>query len=111
MTSWYQIDIDESWLSAGRLHRLCRQFQRAYIRAGAPAEMALFALRDTCNTSRCLYVSPAARTHAADLLDAYAARPCSRPAIEHLTLLYGPPDVEHVLFRTEEPFGRLQPQL
>ena len=97
MSPWYRVVLDEPYLLAGTYHRLCRQFQRAYIAAGAPSDMALFASKDARADTRPVFFSPSSRDHASALLDHYHAEPCVAPSPEGVTLLYGAADAVPLL--------------
>ena len=94
---WFCVDVEESLLSSGSFHRLCRKFQRAFITAGAPAEMALFATNDGQRVHR-LYFSPGSIAHVEDLIERYGGRRCEQPGRDALTLLFGVPDAKERLF-------------
>lgn len=89
--NWYAIDITESCMLGGAYHKLCRDFQHAFIAAGAPPEMALMAQRMRVDAARRVYISPESLPYVGELVEAYGGRPCSRPNVEEVTLVYGVP--------------------
>lgn len=95
--AWYSIDMPESSVSDGVYHRLCREFQKAFISAGAPPELALFACRNSRPHRRRLYLSPLAASYVAELLQVYAAKPCRVPDADSVTLVYGVPNARTLL--------------
>lgn len=94
--TWYSIDIPQTSLDDGAYHRLCRQFQKAFIGAGAPADFALFAQRRAVPARR-LYLSPPSGVHVPDLIRHYKGRPCSAPEPSSVTLIYGVPGASSLL--------------
>lgn len=105
MKTWYVIEIEEAWLLGGTFHRLCRQFQHAYMAAGSPSDMALFAGHDVSNDGRRVFLTPASATHVTDLIESYQACPCEAPSPDHLTLLYGPSDAKNYCWTTNGTSG------
>jgi hypothetical protein len=89
--TWFKTTITESCILGGAFHRLCREFQRAFISAGAPADMALFAQTMVLGDSREIYFSPGSVPYVAELVRLFDARPCSSPNIQDLTMVYGVP--------------------
>lgn len=92
--TWYAIEITEACLLGGAYHRLCRAFQQAFIAAGAPADMALFAGRGAFDESRVVYLSPASVPILGELIAEYDGRPCDCPDAGLVTLVYGVPGVK-----------------
>ena len=94
--TWYQIDMPPTSLTDGAYHRLCRQFQKAFIDAGAPTDLALFARRDSTSVRR-LYLSPPSWSYVPELIRHYKGRPCSIPDPATVTLIYGVPGARALL--------------
>lgn len=99
---WYSIDMPRDSLTNGGYHRLCRRFQRAFIDAGAPADLALFAMRGSDNERR-IYLSPVSVTYVPDLIRTYGASPCEVPAASTVTLVYGAPGAQKLLESPDQP--------
>lgn len=93
--AWTRIDITEASLLGGTYHRLCRRFQQAFIAAGAPADMALFAQTFPVGETRTLFLTPASRAHLGDLHA--QGEPCAAPSAQDVTLVFGVPDAEQHL--------------
>ncbi len=94
--TWFLIDMPAASLTDGGYHRLCRSFQKAFIDAGAPADLALFATREA-SEKRHLYLSPCSGLYMADLIHEYDGRPCDRPDAALVTLVYGVPGAVSLL--------------
>lgn len=100
---WFLIDMPQTSLADGDYHRLCRQFQKAFIDAGAPADLALFARRSSgadpreATSSRRLYLSPQSGTYVPDLIRHYHGRTCGIPEPSSVTLIYGVPGARSLL--------------
>lgn len=107
--NWFSIDMPEASLTDGGYHRFCRAFQKAFIRAGAPPCLALFARRPMNTTVRRLYLSPESEHYVADLLRDHDARRCPPPDPVGVTLVYGVPDARNSLLaidKEEAPLRR-----
>lgn len=96
---WHAIEITESRILGGDFHRLCRDFQRRFISAGAPEEMALFVKRGAFDDARTVYVSPAGSALLHDLIESYGGRTCDEPACDDVTLVYGVPGADELLLK------------
>lgn len=101
--AWYSIDLPEVSVNDGVYHRLCREFQKAFISASAPPELALFACRDAPIELRRLYMSPSAGSYVPDLIQEYDAQPCGTPDAASVTLVYGVPGAKSLLSVSETP--------
>ena len=99
--AWYVIDMPETSLTDGVYHRFCRKFQRAFIDAGAPPELALFAERNTITEQRRLYLSPLSESYVGDIMREYDAATCRAPSPESVTLVYGVPGAQTLLNQPE----------
>lgn len=99
--AWYSIDMPETSVSDGVYHRFCREFQRAFIGAGAPPDLALFACRKKRPERRRLYLSPCAVSYLPELMQIYGAQPCGVPDGEAVTLVYGVPSARTLLSRPD----------
>lgn len=100
--AWYSIDMPEESVTDGGYHRFCRQFQKAFIGAGAPPEMALFARRDRSNSGRRLYLTPSSSEYVPDLVRYYGAEPCGVPESSTVTLVYGVPSSKTLLSTSDD---------
>lgn len=98
--TWYQVDITESCVLGGEYHRLCRQFQREFIGAGAPPDMALFAETIPLSDTRKVYFSPGSLPYVQSLIEAFGGQTCSCPNGTDVTLVYGVPDADLSLLDT-----------
>lgn len=87
--SWYCVEITEACVLGGDYHRLCRQFQRAFIQAGAPADMALFAQTAPEGDTRKVYFSPASIGFVRPEIESYGGFPCECPEERMVTLVFG----------------------
>lgn len=98
MKSWFKVTITESLVLGGLFHRLCREFQRAFMSAGAPADMALFAQTYVLGDSRDIYFSPGSLPYVAELIRVYDGHPCREPELGQVTMVYGVPGADaHLL--------------
>lgn len=100
--AWYSIDMPEDSVTDGGYHRFCRQFQKAFISAGAPAELALFACRNGTPSGRRLYLTPSSPGYVPDLVQAYGAEPCDVPEPGTVTLVYGVPGAKTLLSESDD---------
>lgn len=100
--AWYSIDMPEESVTDGGYHRFCRQFQKAFIGAGAPPELALFACRDRSISGRRLYLTPSSSDYVPDLVQYYGAEPCSVPESNTVTLVYGVPSSKTLLSTSDD---------
>lgn len=89
---WFSVDITGECVQDGDYHRLCRQFQQAFIAAGAPPEMALFAQMTLHNDVRRIYFSPGSVQYVKSLIDAFGGKPCDGPGNDNVALMFGVPD-------------------
>lgn len=87
--TWYCVEIEESYLLGGRFHQLCRDFQRAFMAAGGPEEMALFAQTNPDEDMRRVFFSPGCVRYARDLMERHQGFFCARPEAQSITLLFG----------------------
>lgn len=90
--------MTEEKLRDGVFHRLCREFQQAFIANGAPNEMALFAQAEPLDGTRRVFFTPGCKTYVARLIEGYGGQPCKVPGSDSLTLMFGVPGVESVSF-------------
>ena len=82
----------------GAFHRLCREFQQAFIANGAPNEMALFAQTEPSDGARRVYFTPGCSSYVQPLIEGYGGTPCTVPDDTSLTLVFGVPGAESVVF-------------
>lgn len=108
--AWYSIDMPEDSVTDGGYHRFCRHFQKAFISAGAPPELALFACRNGTSSGRRLYLTPSSPGYVPDLVQSYGAEPCEMPEPGAVTLVYGVPGAK-TLLTTSDDVGILTDQL
>lgn len=85
---WYSIDMPAASLKSGAYHKFCRAFQHAFIDAGAPEDLAMYAMRRS-DRNRRLYLTPSSGTYVPDLIRSHGGRPCSAPDESSVTLVYG----------------------
>lgn len=85
-------------LRDGVFHRLCREFQQAFIANGAPHEMALFAQAEPSDGTRRVYFTPGCTAYVQQLIEGYGGSPCTAPDDGGLTLMFGVPGAESVSF-------------
>ncbi|HEX7072340.1 MAG TPA: hypothetical protein VF190_16115 [Rhodothermales bacterium] len=95
---WYRVDMTMESLRDGVFHRLCREFQQAFIANGAPLEMALYAQAEPSDGTRRVYFTPGCTTYVQTLIDGYGGTPCNVPDESALTLVFGVPGAEAVVF-------------
>ena len=115
MSTWYCVEITEACVLGGTYHRLCRQFQQAFIACEAPADMALFAQTFPVDDTRYVYFSPGCVGQIRSLIESYEGRPCKPPSREEVTLVFGVPDAKERLLPELAPAshkrGLAQPSL
>lgn len=88
---WYRVDMTMERVQDGAFHRLCREFQQAFIANGAPNDMALFALAAPEDGTRRLYFSPGCAVYVKPLIDGHGGVPCDVPDDPAVTLMFGVP--------------------
>lgn len=93
---WFSIDMPQRSMTDGAYHRLCRAFQRAFIDAGAPVDLALFALRPG-KTVRRLYLTPSSARYMPELIRRHNGCRCAAPDATAVTLVYGVPGAQALL--------------
>lgn len=86
---WHSIYLSQVDIAAGNYHRICREFQKAFIAAGAPEEMALYVQTIPDNGSRTLYFSPGSAPYVRDLVQSYEGELTECPERDDVTLLFG----------------------
>jgi hypothetical protein len=93
---WFCKHLGDGILAAAPLGQIEDLFRAEYVRAGAPADMALFVQQrsDGLHCAVSVYFSPAA----AAVARAVDAVPCGRPLPEGLDLLVGAADCRAGLF-------------
>lgn len=106
---WYSIDINEACVLGGEYHRLCRQFQQAFIAAGAPADMALFAETNVLNDSRRIFLSPGSLQHMSNVIEQFEGYPCDSPEVSNVTLVFGVPSAKSLLVSNPDPVALKAP--
>lgn len=93
--TWFKVTITESCILGGTFHRLCREFQRAFISAGAPSDMALLAQKFVLGETREIYFSPGSVPYVSDLIKVFGGNPCQTPDMEDVTVVYGVPGADY----------------
>ena len=97
METWYSMSLGDGIMAAIPLAEIEEQFQRSFIAAGRPLNMAIFTRSESEGRLHCeviAYFSPAASAVAR----AVDAEPCETPARTGLGLLAGDPHCWSVLF-------------
>jgi hypothetical protein len=87
--AWYVVEISEAAVGGGLYHQLCRRFQQAFIREGAPVNMAMFAQRMPFNHVRVVFFSPGSLRFVRALVEEYEGVPCVAPCPDEVTLIFG----------------------
>ena len=97
MSTWYTKDLGDGIMASTPSEEIKAAFQRSFVTAGSPPEMAVFTRAESEGRLHCelvAYFSPAAR----ELAEAFEAEPCPMPARAGLGLLAGDPRSWSVLF-------------
>ena len=97
--NWFCVEMEPA--ARASFLRLCRQFQRAFMRAGAPDNMALFARTTESGEAYELYFSPECESYVDHLIEDHDGVPCRPPQSEAMTLLFGIPDAKSQLMSNE----------
>lgn len=95
---WYRVDMTVEHVQDGAFHRLCREFQQAFIANGAPDDMALFAMARPDDGRRRLYFSPGCAHYVKPLIDGHGGVPCDVPDDPSVTLMFGVPGAQCASF-------------
>lgn len=88
MKNWYSVSLGDGIMAASPLAEIEERFQPSFTAAGKPPEMAVFTRSESEGRLHCeviAYFSPAA----AEIAQAFDARPCAKPVKEGLGLLAG----------------------
>lgn len=91
---WHKLTVTDSSGPEGPFRSLCREFQRCFIAAGAPEEMALFTRSDRAGDAHDVYLSPGSFPHADELVRQYGGQPCAPPYPGSVTMVYGVPGAD-----------------
>ena len=102
---WYSVAITEACARNGEYHRLCRRFQQAFIAAGAPSEMAMFAQTAVRDSVRKVYFSPGSLPYVQGLVEQYRGACCESPMASEVTLVFGVPGAEDRLLEGHDGIG------
>jgi hypothetical protein len=97
MNTWYTKDLGDGIMASTPSDEIKEAFQRSFLAAGSPLEMAVFTRAESEDRLHCeviAYFSPAAW----ELAEAFEAEPCPRPARAGLGLLAGDPRSWSILF-------------
>jgi hypothetical protein len=88
MDYWYSVSLGDGITASIPSAEIEERFQRAFIAAGKPVEMAIFTRPESEDRLHCeviAYFSPAV----ADIANAFDGSPCARPVRMGLKLLAG----------------------
>lgn len=99
--TWYSLSLGDGMMAAIPSAEIDERFQRSFISAGGPLNMAVFTRSESEGRLHCeviAYFSPAASVVA----QAVDAEPCEVPARTGLGLLAGDPGCWSVLFPEED---------
>ena len=102
MTHWYSLSLGDGIMAAMPSVEIEERFQRVYLSAGKPPEMAVFLRSESEGRLHCeviAYFSPAA----SQVAKAFDAQPCVKPARPGLSLLTGDEQAWAVLFHESTP--------
>ena len=97
MSSWYRLSLGDGMMAPTPTAEIEEAFQKAFVAAGSPPEMAVFIRPESEGRLHCevmAYFSPAADA----LAEAFEADPCLRPSPAGLGLLAGDESCWSVLF-------------
>jgi len=99
---WYSVSLGDGIVAATPSAEIEERFQRLFLAAGQPPDMAVFTRSESEGRLHCeviAYFSPAA----ADLAKVFEAQPCAKPAKLGLSLLAGSEGSWSVLFDENMP--------
>jgi hypothetical protein len=88
MDQWYSRNLGDAMLAGQYLEGIEKQFKNAYLKAGQPADMALYVRHESEGRLHCevvIYLSPASTEVAAEI----GASSCSKPSFGDIGLLAG----------------------
>lgn len=97
MQTWYAVSLGDGMMASMPSTEIEEHFQRSFIAAGRPVNMAVFTRSESEGRLHCeviAYFSPAA----SEVAQAFDAEPCETPARSGLGLLAGDPACWSVLF-------------
>ena len=97
MNHWYSLSLGDGITAAMPSVEIEERFQRVFLSAGKPPEMAVFLRSESEGRLHCeviAYFSPAA----AEVANAFDAQPCAEPARVGLSLLAGEEQAWSLLF-------------
>ncbi len=98
MNYWYTLNLGDAMLASEAIANVTECFMEAFIKAGQPLDMAVFARHESEGRLHCeviIYFSPAAQ----QIAETLNAKPCIQPTRTDLTLLAGKPEIWDLLFQ------------
>ena len=79
------------------LKKLEKEFEKLFIAADGPSDMALFSDNEYKDGKIAIYFAPGCNPHCAGLISQYAGEECDPPSIDHVFLLDGNDDALDLL--------------
>ncbi len=96
--SWYKVLFTFEQIEQERaLLALEKVFEKFYIDADGPSDMALFSDNEYQNNKINIYFTPGCSPACDNLISEYNGEKCQPPNIEHVTLVTGNDDAEDLL--------------
>lgn len=83
------------------LKKLEKQFEKLFLAAGGPEDMALFSDNEYHDGHIGIYFTPGCNPHCADLIAEYGGQECEPPALSHVFVLDGNDDALDLLTGNE----------
>lgn len=84
------------------LEHLEKQFEKLFIKAGGPEDMALFSDNDYTDGQIHIYFTPGCNPHCASLISQYSGEECEPPQLSEVFLLDGNDEALELLTRAAD---------
>lgn len=84
------------------LEKLEKSFEKLFIKAGGPEDMALFSDNDYLDNKIHIYFTPGCNPHCASLISQYGGEECDPPSLGQVFLLDGNDEAMDLLTRAAQ---------
>lgn len=98
--AWYKVTLTNKQIEEQRaLQNLRKEFEKSFIAADAPEDMALFSENEYHDDRIAIYFTPGCDPHCVSLITQYHGEECDPPALDQVFLLDGNDDALDLLTR------------
>ena len=96
--AWNKVTLTTTQIEEQRaLQKLEKEFEKLFIAANAPGDMALFSDNEYQDGKISIYFTPGCNPHCVSLINQYHGEECDPPSLEHVFLLDGNDDALDLL--------------